>query len=70
MAFKRRYRKRTRRYRRKMRIARPMRKFKRTTYDGIYYAKIHSRVAVTAGSYTSGSVSVTWGSSGTSTTSI
>lgn len=53
-----------------MRIARPMRRFKRTSYDGVYYAKIHSRVAVTAGSYTSGSVSVTWGSSGTSTTGI
>jgi len=70
MAYKRRFRKRNRRFRRKMRIPRPMKRFKKTSYDGIYYAKIHSRVAITAGSFVAGSCSVTWGSTGTSTPGI
>lgn len=57
-------RKKRRFFRRKVRIARP---FKKTSYDGISYFKVHYRTPITANSTTSGALSVYWGSSGPST---
>lgn len=51
------------------RFRKRLNRMKRTSYDGIYYAKCHSRVPMVADTVaTAASMSVHWGSNGTSGT--
>lgn len=51
--------------RRKRRFRKAFRKGKKTTYDGIYYAKLHTRKAITVDTISTGaSMGVHWGING------